>query len=305
MARTRTSEEKFLCYNDLVSQEQRRTKRIRKYATGEQEALLLREMERRGLPVFSVPEHTRTLSRLQPAQIRNTLHRLVGKGAVIPIERGRYLVLPRAARHRWSEQPYVLAQGIAPSPSYVSFWSALAYHELTTQLPRVVYMATDGVRKRPVAFQGWHFRFVPLSPAKFYGSSVHEFPALNGAATVEVSIATPAKAIVDSLDGQLLAGGFTEIVGAVRRGLEAGKLPAEEVAVTTARFPNRSVVARLGYILDRLGADEHAALLRPRVRTHGEPPRLSSTWPSGGPVNTRWHLRINIPGDFFDEDVTG
>lgn len=44
-----------------------------------------------------------------------------------------------------------------------------------------------------------------------------EFPVLNGVVRVEVSIAEPEKAVLDSLDHERLAGGLPEVIKAVRR----------------------------------------------------------------------------------------
>lgn len=54
---------------------------------------------------------------------------------------GKYVVVPRAA--------------LAPAPYYISYWSALSYHDLTEQLPRGVFVAVCGNRKRALRFQGW------------------------------------------------------------------------------------------------------------------------------------------------------
>lgn len=275
---------------------------FRSLVTGPLEARLLTELERREIVVFSVARHRALLEGFSPVQLRDVLHGLSAKGSLLRIERGKYLVVPRAARGGWHEHPFVIATGIAPAACYISYWSALSFHNLTTQLPRAVYAALRETQKDPVTFQGWRYQFVHLAADKFYGFREHEFTALNGAATVRVPVAEPEKAILDALDNELLAGGMTEVIGAIRRGLEDGTLSADRFAECAARYPNRAVVARLGYILEHAGAGRVSSLLT-LMGEHRGTPYLSTGAPRGSaPVDPTWGVRVNVPADVFDLD---
>lgn len=274
----------------------------RSLATGPLEARLLTELERRQIVVLSVARHRVLLEGFSPAQLRDVLHGLSAKGSLLRIERGKYLVVPRAARGGWHEHPFVIATGIAPADCYISYWSALSFHHLTTQLPRAVYVALRETQKDPITFQGWRYQFVHLAAEKFYGIRDHEFTALNGAATVQVPVAEPEKAILDALDDELLAGGMTEIIGAIRRGLEGGTLSTDRFIACTARYPNRAAVARLGYLLEHAGAGRVDGLLA-LLEGHRGAPYLSTGAPRGSaPVDPTWRVRVNVPADVFELD---
>ena len=78
---------------------------------------------------------------------RDALARLVDKGWLERIEKGKYLIVPLEAGpdRTWTGDAHVIA-GHLVSPSMVSHWSALNYWNLTEQVPRVTYVQTT-VRK--------------------------------------------------------------------------------------------------------------------------------------------------------------
>jgi predicted transcriptional regulator of viral defense system len=236
------------------------------------------------------------------------LYQLRQKGWLLPVEAGKYVVAPRAARGGWHEHPFVVASAIAPGGAgehYVSFWSALSHHDLTEQLPRVVVVATREREKATLSFQGWRYRYVPLVARKFFGFSAPEFPALNGAATVEVPIADPEKALLDSLEHELLAGGMAEVANAVRRGLRSERISLPRLLNYVERLDSNAVRARLGYLLERFApfhSDAAAAAdaLRAQVRRSGPSVPLSTAAPRvDAELDRRWHLLVNLPDDVF------
>lgn len=286
---------------------------------GAAEAGFLAEMDRRGLPIFVVKDHAADLPGIgDPQQLRDLLNSLSKKGRLEHIERGKYLVLPRAASGTWQEHPFVTANGIAPRPSYVTGWAALAHHHLTTQLPRVVHVALRQKTRKPLYFQGTRYEFLFQQASRFYGYSEEEFAALNGAANVSVNVATPIKAILDSLGDERIAGSFEEIVGAVHRlGLALdGPGAWREVVDTASQYPNQAVVARLGYILSQLirvdeatgdGLTVPAAVLdrlHAVTRRIGSRPLLATTRPAfPSTSDARWHLQVNVPDEQFEQAV--
>lgn len=273
----------------------------RSLATGAWESALLTELERAQIPVLSLPRHRAVLTGFDDERLRHTLAQLAAKGWLLRIEAGKYVVVPRAARGSWQEHPFIIAAAIAPEPSYISYWSALSYHNLTEQLPRGVFVVTTGHRKRPLTFQGWRYRFVTRTAAAFFGYGAHEMIGLNGAARVEVAIADPEKAIVDALDAELLAGGMAEVIKAIRRGFADDLLSLDRLTDYTLRYPNKAVVARLGYILTQSHI-AGAQGLATGIRRDGYSPYLSTSGPREGisrdPV---WHLLVNVPADAFED----
>lgn len=111
------------------------------------------------------------------------LGRLAASGHVVRLARGRY-ALPTLA-------PFALPRALSsPSPSYVSFHSALYHHGLIEQVPSVIYAATLAPTRRvetPLGVVSFH----QLSPG-FFGGYEYD-PRSTG------DVATPEKALVDYL----------------------------------------------------------------------------------------------------------
>jgi predicted transcriptional regulator of viral defense system len=111
------------------------------------------------------------------------LGRLEESGHIVRLARGRY-ALPNLA-------PFALPRALSsPSPSYVSFHSALYHHGLVEQVPSVIYAANLAPTRRvetPLGVVSFH----QLSP-EFFGGYEYD-PASTG------EVATPEKALVDFL----------------------------------------------------------------------------------------------------------
>lgn len=98
-----------------------------------------------------------------------------------------------------------------------------------------------------------------------------------------VSIATPEKAILDSLDKPDLAGGLHEVVKA----LGTGQYNSKALIDLAQRWPTEATVRRLGYlaeILDIAGSSS----LRGRVSRRGPLTPLAASETVGQPNNDWW-----------------
>ncbi|HEY8691947.1 MAG TPA: hypothetical protein VIR57_04320 [Chloroflexota bacterium] len=260
---------------------------------------ILRALDRTDTPVFSMRKHRDLLADVSDQQLHKALHLLESRGYLQAIERGKYLVLPRAGSGgAWQENPFVVADAIAADPHYLSYWSALSYWNLTTQLPRTVYVVIVEGRPRVLSFQHHQFRFVLRPRAYFYGFEEVEIAAATGA-EIFVPFATPEKAILDSLDNENLAGGLPEIIEAVRRGLDMKRLDADRLITEGVRYPTAAVALRLGYLLQRLGFADKLQPLRDR-RTRGRPALLRpGAAIQQGPIDRDWNLAINASEGLF------
>lgn len=274
----------------------------RQLSTGPREARFLTDLERRGIVVFSVARDASHVDGIPRHRIGRIVDGLKRKGWLLKIERGKYQLVPRAARGGWQEHPFVIATGIAPPRSYISFWSALSHHGLTEQLPRTVFVAMVGKIRPTVRFQRREYRFVGIADSKYFGFREQELVALNGAATVPVRIAEPEKAILDCLDNEAVSGGMPEIIKAVRRGAERNIFSIDRFAEHAARFGSHPVAARLGYLLDRL-TDLNTAPIRSLIRRSGWAPYLSADYPKDDvSLDREWHLRVNVPDWLFERE---
>jgi predicted transcriptional regulator of viral defense system len=112
------------------------------------------------------------------------LRRLSKAGFFIPIARGKWAC-------RATIDPLVLPEHLtAPSPSYISFQSALYYHGMISQIPSTIYaasLARTRQYKSPIATISIHH----IRPSFFFG---FETVPKSG-----IRMATPEKALLDVL----------------------------------------------------------------------------------------------------------
>lgn len=278
----------------------------RPLATGPAEGRLLTDLERQEIPVLSLKKHRALLGEMDDQTLYDLLSQLEDKGWLLRVEKGTYVVVPRAARRTWHEHPFLVAAALAPDPYYISYWSALSYHNLTTQLPRLVAVAIPAGRRRHrshVVFQGDTYDFIARAPTSFFSIATETLVGLNGAAHVAVAIAAPEKALLDALDDERFSGGMGEVIEALHRGLASGVINPQRLVDDALRYPNRGLVNRLGYLLAHSAAPpDTLAALHAAVRRTGYPPYLSSVAPRvGAHRDATWNVLVNIEPETLAE----
>lgn len=224
----------------------------------------------------------RDLFELDKFQTSNLLKRMEQTGLAMRVERGKYLLLGLSPEKVLSNPLYIGSHLI--TPGYVSFWSALHYHGLTEQAPRMVFVATTR-RKKELILREMHFKFVMLKPNAFFG---YQREIL---ADLPVIVADQPKAILDSLTLPQYAGGVPEVAKALQIAVTESAIDVPTLIEYTARLGNASLTSRLGYLLELLGQST-----RGLVAAKG-PVNLDPQRPREGAFNQRWRLYLNVDQD--------
>ncbi|MCY4626983.1 MAG: type IV toxin-antitoxin system AbiEi family antitoxin domain-containing protein [Acidobacteria bacterium] len=255
------------------------------------EASFLTALAASGKQIFATEDGYEVLGKSKAT--RDALARLVHKGWLERIEKGKYLIVPLEAGpdRTWTEDPNVIA-GHLVSPAMVSHWSALNYWHLTEQVPRVTYVQTTARKenRRPRVL-GMRFQIVRVKPHKFFGSHAYR------AGESRVAVTDREKTIVDCLDRPDLSGGVDQVADALLLG--DGDLDWDRATRYLRRFGAGSVVKRLGFLVEYLKMthppeprmlDEWLGLLTAGISkldpsTPREPHRIA----------TRWRVAVNLP----------
>ena len=255
------------------------------------EASFLATLAARGKQIFTTKDGYDVLG--EGKATRDALGRLVDKGWLERIEKGKYLIIPLEAGpdRTWTEDAHVIA-GHLVSPAMVSHWSALDYWNLTEQVPRVTCVQTTTRKEnRKPRVLGMQFRIIRVKPRKFFGS--HGYRA--GESQVEVT--DREKTIVDCLDRPELSGGVCQVGRALLEG--DGDFDWDRITGYLRRFGSGAVVKRLGFLVEALAL------------THPPEPRMLGEWmglltagisrldPStprdAHRIATRWRIEVNLP----------
>lgn len=258
------------------------------FVLGPKERRFLTSMAGSGKRVFRYEDavHFWTSAR----QARKALSRLVKKGWLKRLRRGLYILIPLEAgvEGEWSEDPLLIATQIVPEGA-VSYWTALHHWNMTEQIPRTVFVQIcDGRYLAETKILGVRYQFVTIKREKCFGVLAR---TSNG---MRFRITDREKTLIDALDRPDLSGGILLISQALKstENIDWNKLDSY-----LDRLGSGAVYKRLGYLVEYLNISLPARLLLEwqSKMTEGiawlEPGGFS-----GGPIKTRWRLRVNVEG---------
>lgn len=255
------------------------------------ESILLTTLAATGRSVFATADAYAIRGRGKAT--RDTLDRLVRKGWLERIAKGKYLIVPLEAgpERAWTESAHVIA-GELVSPSMVSYWSALAYWNLTEQVPRVTCVQTTSRKEdRAPTVLGMRFRIVRVKPRKLFGG--HRYSSRGGPAV----ITDREKTILDCLDRPDLCGGVEEVA----RALQAADGDLDWPCLTgyLDRFGSGAVAKRLGFLAENLKLAHPpmpGMLARWRELLTAGIGKLDPSSPrKPHRIVTRWRIAVNLP----------
>lgn len=227
------------------------------------------------------------------------LHALTTSGWVRRLRNGLY-VADETRRGGPAPHPFAIATALV-QPSAISHWSALAYHGLTGQSPRLVTASTprDVVTPRmrqhdrdpaqPASIwevDGLAVRYFRVRLEHFWGHDevwVDEFS--------RVHITDRERAIVDGFLAPEVFGSLPEIMGALEEHL--AEIDVTRLVAYAIRYGQAATIKRLGYVLETLGVP--ADVIRPLREAPISGYRLlDPQGPNEGRYEATWRLRLNM-----------
>jgi predicted transcriptional regulator of viral defense system len=230
-------------------------------------------------------------ARISRSFARKLAHDLVRKHWLQRLRRGRYLLNPaRAGPDALPDtDPFRIGSRLV-DPYYFGFATAAELHGLLPQAGQVYYLVTTSRttlgRRFPV-----EFRLLHRAPARFFGAE----PMLRRGTRLFVSDLE--RTVLDCLDRPALSGGLGGVVGALRNGLP--RLRPRRLRAYLARWGDRSLERRVGFLLDRLASSGHSTRRwEIPAACPGEPfVPLGSVRGYGrrGPRDRRWRIIENVP----------
>ncbi len=258
-----------------------------RHSLSTRESTLLASLAERGRKIFTLEDVTTTLG-VTYENSKVIANRLAKKEWLISLARGKYLIVPLEAgvRSLHTEHGFVLASHLV-NPYYIGYGSALNYHGLNELVPSVVYVVSSKRRKNRTILHT-KFRFITVSESKMFGLEE---------ATVSdamVKISDVEKTIVDCLDHPEYCGGVDEVAKSIF--FEHRELDMKKVVTYAERLGNKTVIKRLGYLLDVFGYREYNPLFRNIGLSEGYP-KLDPRLPKKGKFNNKWRMFLNAEID--------
>ena len=254
-----------------------------KSTLGEKEAFLVKSLAEERKAIFTIED----ASRLVGSGAKKIVHRLAIKKWVLPLKRGLYAMVPLDVGVKGSDafvvHNFVVASMLAES-YYIGYWSALNYHGLTDQIPRTTFIATTKARHSVHVLDAEYY-FVKLTDRKFFGWQEIKIE------DHRVHISDHEKTIADCLDHPEHCGGIDQIARAVYFSHE--EINLKRVVEYAQRMGNRTIIKRLGYVLEETGLFSNYEKLFEGYKPSTGFPRLDPLSPKTGKHNSKWNLLIN------------
>jgi len=138
-------------------------------------------LEESGRGLFTTEDLRKLLRVKKSNTLYKTIESLMRKKILVPLAKGKY-AFRNAAPH-----DFEVANFLYP-PSYVSFESALAFHNVLLQVPYTVFSATP-LRNKKVIANNKEYIYIHIAPKIYFGYEKEN----------SFLISSPEKALVDAL----------------------------------------------------------------------------------------------------------
>jgi predicted transcriptional regulator of viral defense system len=249
---------------------------------------VLLRLSEQGKTIFSVSDAQR-IYRKSRKVTANLLGKLVEKGWLVRLMRGKYLIVPLEAGLEAIPMAdrYVIAREVLdPLPYYISHHSAMEMHQMTTQPVSTVYVTVRN-RRTSRAIAGVPYRFVTASRESFWG-----WESVWATAQDQVRVSDLEKTLLDCAARPDLCGGIGELAKGLW--LRRDGLDEERLVKYAERLGHKAAARRVGFLLHtyQLGSEETTAALRSLTTTGFDP--LDPTLADEGQYDAEWRLRVNV-----------
>jgi predicted transcriptional regulator of viral defense system len=215
------------------------------------------------IPLFTINDLAK-ITGLGLSSVRMLAWRLSKKNLIKHIERAKYSAI---------DEPLVIASYIV-RPSYIGLYSALRFHDMTTQMISAIDVIVPKARKLATIDKR---RIIFTKTKHFWGFEKYRVGEF------EVLVSDPEKTIVDCL----LTGKVRPHV--VFRALRSREIDEERLFSYVQKINNSALGKRMGFLLERAGYDAGSY----RAYVKGKYTKLDQRKPEKGRKNKEWKVIIN------------
>jgi predicted transcriptional regulator of viral defense system len=246
--------------------------------------------------ISSLPEH----QNLAPQQIRKLVSKLAQSGWIEILKRGTYAV--KSPLYSGDIPPFAIANALV-QPMAISHWSALAHHGFSTQNPTMIQASTPvkvvtpemrlGKAYRPRGRASWRafdleFEFFYVKKDWFWGFEMNWVNSWS-----QVNITDRERTVLDLIVRPERFGGIRAASEIMEGALAQIDLP--RLVDFALRYDVGTVIKRLGWLLERMGADANLILPLMNYPVTGTV-LLDPSQPRSGKIDSSWQINENLKG---------
>lgn len=265
---------------------------------------LLLQLFLRGKRIFSTEDAAQAavLENIAPNQLNKILSNMAKHGRVLRLRRGLYAAIGLLPQ-QLDTHPFVISAFLV-QPSVISHWSALQYHGLTEQIPKIITASTTHKILTP-SMRNKKFQHPEIKHAFEINSIRYEYTNIqekNYFGTEKiwldevfyVNITDKERTLLDLFIYSKMFGGMGEALGILENSIPA--IDIQKLVDYAARYSKRSLAKRLGWALEYFGISEK--LLEPllKIPIHYYC-RLDPSKPAVGSCDKHWMIQNNLIKD--------
>ena len=256
---------------------------------GTKSMTLVKQLAEHGYRVFSVQDvqELNIKENLEIISIKQALRTLSSKGWIHFIRRNLY-ALDAALLGGVPINEFEIATHIA-QPSAISHYSAFYIHELTEQIPRVIFTSVPTGTSLPrtkrgelYTYEGVRYQFIQVKKEEFFGMS-HIWHG-----NAKIPVTDLERTLLDGLAKPKYCGGFADVIHAFTvKDIDVKKI------ISYALKLNVSVAKRLGWVLEKTGYKDEEINFLAELPFKGFI-KLDASREKRGPYNHRWQIQENL-----------
>ncbi len=273
------------------------TQNIRK-GVSEKESHLLCTLANKGKTIIDLKDIS-DITHASHGYAKVIANRLCSKRWLLPIVRGRYLIVPLEAgvESRYTEHSFIIASQITKNSSYyIAYWTALNYYNYTEQTPFTVFVVTTS-RVPSIVIHGVKYKFVTITKRKLFGIKTLMI------GRQKVFISDKEKTIVDALDHPEYCGGIVTVAECLLAAIKNDNVSFERL-IEYAALQNSTIIKRLGYLIDvleiKIPSNIYKQMLNLIKSGYSLLEPLSAV-PTKNTTNSKWKLFLNVSNEFILE----
>jgi len=261
---------------------------------------MVRKLSEDGKRIFTISDARKAASfcGIADSYMLESLHHLSNTGWIVRLKRGLY-VISSSFPGMTPIHEFEVAMALV-HPAAISHWSAMHFHGMTEQVPQRVYVTTtqaivmpkstkrrgENQRSYSREINGIRYDFIRIKPERFFGAEDY------WVGEAKVTITDPERTLIDGLIVPKYFGDWSEVYSAFESYFS--KLDLNKMVDYSLRL-DIAVVKRLGWVLERLGA-ENSILQRLEAVSIKGYRTLDPSGPRKGHCNKRWMIQENLPG---------
>jgi len=253
---------------------------------GRVSANLLARLQNEGKTIFTIEDARRAVKKDYFAT-GDFLSELVKRKVLARIKAGKYLILQTGAENtQLKNWPVIARELVLPHPYFISYYSAMRLHGMTTH-PVFEVCITTPRRLMDKKVNEFKYHFIYCKKEHFWGSETRWATKQEkvGASDLE-------RTILDGLDRPDLCGGILEVV----RGIWTKKadVNAPKMLKYAKKFRTKAALKRLGLIFETLKINgELTGGLFEMLENSEDYILLDPAGSKRGKYLKRWHLVLN------------